>query len=263
MKEWGMIVFDPGATESRPIVSEAVALLQTRISEIQSLMRSRAATLAGLGYGPFPGIGIPASLVQSSLFPVLAHVVDPFEICSLANALPVFEEIGLAQPMVWPEASATAGDARSRRTLSRYNLNLVQLYSGEDEVLHDLREALPRAASGKLRCIRSEVETRMSELKSFVPEEGEIWDTADFYREKILYQIDRLERLFEAAANSKEHTANRHIRQACNFLAPNRRLQERELAAIQIPLRYAIEGIRRLYERLDILNFEHQLIWMD
>ncbi len=263
MKEWGMIVFDPVAIESRSIVSGAVASLQTRTSEIRFIMRGTAATLAGLGYGPFPETGVPSSLIQSLLFPVLAHVVDPFEICSLANALPVFEEIGLPQPMIWPEASATVGDARSRRTLSRYNLDLVQLYSGEDEVQRNLREALPRTASGKLRSIMSEVETRISELKSLVPEESEVLDAADSCKEKVLYQINRLEHLFEAAANLKEHTASRHIRQACNFLAPNRRLQERELAAIQIPLRYTIEAIRRLYEKLDILSFQHQLIWMD
>ena len=261
MEPWGMIVCDPGAPEFRPIVSETVAQLQTR--NLQFLMRDTAATLAGLGYGPFPETGIPASLIQSSLFPAVARVVDPLEICSLANVLPVFEEIGLVQPVIWPEGSATVGDARSRRTLSRYNLNLVQLYSGEEEVLRGLRESSPRAAAGKLRSIKSEVETRILQLKSLMPEESDFSERADSCKEKILYQIGRLEHLVDASLNAKERTASLHIHQVCNLLAPNGRLQERELAAIQIPLRYTIEGLRRLYEKLDILNFEHQLIWMD
>lgn len=262
-RQWGMIVFDPGAPEFRPIISRAVATLQARNSEIQFLMQGTASTLAGLGYGSFSTTAIPASLIQSLLFPVLVHVTDPFEIRSLANVLPVFEEIGRAQPIVWPEASATVGDVRCCRTLRRYSLSLAQLYSGEEEVLRTLREALPRAAAGKLRSIKSEVETRISELKRLVSEEGGFSKTADSCKEKILYQIDRLEHLLESALNTKEHTASRHIHQACNFLAPHRRLQERELAAVQIPLRYASEGLRHLYEKLDILSFEHQLIWMD
>jgi uncharacterized protein YllA (UPF0747 family) len=261
MKPWGMIVCDPGAPESREILSEAVAPLQTRA--FQFPVQGTSATLAGLGNGLFPGTGVPASLIQSSLFPVVARVVDPFEMCSLANVLPVFEKIDLVPPIVWPEASTTVGDVRSRRTLSRYDLNLMQLYSGEEEVLRSLREALPRAAPDKLRTIKFEVETQILQLKSLISLESGFVETADSCKEKILYQIERLEHLAEAALNEKERTASRHIHQVCNLLAPNGRLQERELAAIQIPLRYTIEGLQRLYEKLDILNFEHQLIWMD
>ncbi len=261
MKSWGMIVCGPSAPEFRSIVSEAVAQLQTRTSQFP--MRRTAATPAGLGHGPFPEMDVPASLIQSLLFPVVARVVGPFEICSLANVLPVLEEIGSVQPIVWPEASATVGDVRSRRTLSRYNLNLVQLYSGEEEVLRGLRETSPRAAPGKLRSIKPEIETQILQLKALIPEGSGFSETADSCKGKILYQIDRLEHLAEAALNARERTASRHIHQACNLLAPNRRLQERDLAAIQIPLRYTVDGLRRLYEKLDILSFEHQLIWMD
>jgi hypothetical protein len=40
-------------------------------------------------------------------------------------------------------------------------------------------------------------------------------------------------------------------------------MQEREIGAIQIPLNYSLRGLEMLYEQIDVMSFEHQLIWMD
>jgi hypothetical protein len=55
----------------------------------------------------------------------------------------------------------------------------------------------------------------------------------------------------------------RQISRTCNALAPNGRIQERELGGIQMLLRYSCAALRPLYEKLDILSREHQLIAMD
>jgi uncharacterized protein YllA (UPF0747 family) len=242
MKDWGMIVLDPTAAALQPAVNEALA--RVRIPAV-----------------PFPEDGITWQLAMNTALPVLACVVDPVELGSLA-ALPDFEDFGLPRLLAWPRVSATIGDVRSRRTLDRYHLDLSQLYSGEAAVLRSLNEALPRAGLMKLEGAKSAVEATILELKSLVPEGSEISVAADSCREKVCYQLMRIRNNFEAALDTKVQTASRRIRNACNLLAPNQRLQENELAAVQIPLRYSRAGLQTLWERLDILNFEHQLIWM-
>jgi uncharacterized protein YllA (UPF0747 family) len=264
MREWGMIVFDPAAPEAASLVNEALAPFKTKASEIEFLLSREESRLADEGY-PVPSrdVTIPGCLVQSALFPVLALVVDLSEIFWLAKALPVFDAMGLAQPLVWPGASATIGDAKSRRVLSRYNIALEHLYSGEEAVLKGIRDAIPGTAPAKLYSLKSEVEARTAELKSVMAARSDILEAADFCRERVTYQIRKLVNRLGDTLDSKEQTAKRRIHRACNLLAPNRKLQETELAAIQIPLRYSSEGLRRLWEKLDIRNFEHQLIWMD
>ena len=242
MKDWGMIVLDPTAAALQPAVNEALARI--RIPAV-----------------PFPEGEIARHLAMNAAFPVLACVVDPFELASLA-ALPDFEEFGLPRLMAWPRVSATIGDVRSRRTLDRYHLNLSQLFSGEAAVLRSLNDALPRAGLKKLDGAKSAVEATIVEVKLLVPEGSEISEAADSCREKVCYQLKRIRDGFESALDTKAQTAGRRIRNACNLLAPNQRLQENELAAVQIPLRYSRAGLRILWEQLDILNFEHQLIWM-
>jgi uncharacterized protein YllA (UPF0747 family) len=242
MKDWGMIVLDPTAAALQPAVNEALARI--RIPAV-----------------PSPEDGITWQLAMHAALPVLACVVDPFELASLA-ALPDLEELGLARLMAWPRVSATIGDVRSRRTLDRYHLNLSQLFLGEAAVLRSLNDALPQAGLKKLDGAKSAVEATIVEVKSLVPEGSEISKAADSCGEKLCYQLKKLRDGFEAALDTKAQTANRRIRNACNLLAPNQQLQENELAAVQIPLRYSRAGLRTLWEQLDILNFEHQLIWM-
>ena len=259
MKEWGMVVLDPGAPEVQPVIEEVRTRVCSRTPQDESLFRDETARIADQPGDAFS----PGFLIQSAILPVLACVVDPLDIYPVAASLAAFDKLGLARPAAWPRTSATVGDVRSRRTLSRYNLDLVQLYSGADEVMRGISNSLPHSAPEKLDGLIVEVESRIKQLKSIAPAEKELSATADSCGEKIVYQLGKLRDKTRAALDLKEKTANRQIHMACNWLAPNRNVQERELAFVQIPLSFSLAGLRKLYDRLDILTFEHQLIWMD
>lgn len=232
LEEWGMIVIDSHSLELQSLADHAMQTL-------------------------------PRSLIQNAVLPVLAAVIDPYEIDLHAGRQQAFESSGRIQPMAWPQASATIIDARSRRTLDRYDLNLPRLYGGWEALAGRFADAMPRGASEKLLSLRQEVEERIDRLKVLGPAESDFGKEADSAREKILFQLDRVRTNFDAACQRKRETVGRHIRRACNALAPNGRIQERELAGIYLPLRHSRAALRSLYERLDILSLEHQLIFMD
>lgn len=242
MSDWEMVVLDPAAAPLQPAVNRAPARIRPPA-------------------GPFPDERITRELAMSAALPVLARVVDPAEAGSLV-ALPDFEEFGLPRLMAWPRVSATIGDIKSRRTLDRYHLNISQLYSGVEGVLASFADEIPRVGLQKLDDAGSMVEEAILEIKSLVPGGGRVLKAAEDCREKVCYQLKKVRDNFEASLNSRVRIAGRRVRRACNLLAPNQRLQETELAAVQIPLRYSRAGLRTLYEQMDIMNFEHQLIWM-
>lgn len=232
LKEWGMVVVNPHAADFQPFVDQTAAPL-------------------------------PESLIQSSVLPVLASVIDPHEVYSYVEERRTFAAFKRIQPMAWPQASATIVDARSRRTLERYNLDLHQLYSGETAIIGGFADGIPHGASVKLLNLRQETEDRIAQLSVLSPAESDFGKATESAREKIVFQLDRLRENFDAACKSRQETIGRRVRRACNSLAPNGRSQERELAGIQLPLRYSRAVLRSLYEKLDILSLEHQLIYMD
>jgi uncharacterized protein YllA (UPF0747 family) len=240
MKEWGMIVLNAAAPTVQSI-----------------LTRARAA----IG-GQAVNYDTPLA-VQRLVMPVIAYVVDPYEIQAYERMLPFFDEHGLPKPIFWPQCSATMLDARSRRILERFSLNLSQLYSGEEEIAGKIRDARPRSALEKLESLKSEATMRMEKMRSFGPQGSEFAKTADACAEKIIYQLQKLLDNCIDTRKRQEQVTSRQIHKLCNSLAPNGHMQERELGGIQIPLRYSCAGLRSLYEKLDFFKFEHQLISMD
>jgi uncharacterized protein YllA (UPF0747 family) len=239
MKDWGMLLVDSFSAEFQSV------LPQTAYNEpsIEDAHRTY--------------------LIQSSILPVISCVIDPDEVFSFAGAQPFFDRVDQVQPLAWPQASATAVDIRSRRTLERHKLELSHLYSGEQAIMLDLQNAMSYTAAEKLGSLRAEVEAQIARLKALNSSGKELSKTLESNREKIIFQINKLSEHFESARTRKQETAGRQIHKACNCLAPGGKLQERELAGIQMPLRYSRSVLPSLYEKLDILNLEHQIVLMD
>lgn len=264
MKEWGMVVVDASVPPFETILTEAFTSVLNQVDGIESLLQKHSEEPAGAGCtGEFPGKAARTILARGLALPVAACIIDPWEVHTYARVLPVFDEIGFLRPLAWPQASATIVDARSRRILERYKLSIEQLYEGAEEAANRIRDAVPHSAPGKLDNLKLEVETRLADLGTLAPAGSKFAKTSDSCRRKIVYQLEKLARNCAAAGQRKEQAARRQLHKACNWLAPDRRAQERELAGIQIPLRYSRAGLRSVYEKLDILTIEHQLIPMD
>jgi uncharacterized protein YllA (UPF0747 family) len=240
MKDWGMIILNTGAPPIQSILTRVRATIQREAANF-----------------------IDWFAVPCLVIPMIACVVDPYEIQGYERTLPLLDEYGLPKPIIWPQCSATMLDARSRRTLERFNLGLNQLYSGEETIAGKIRDATPNNAFEKLKSLKAEATMRITKMRASGPSGSEFEKTADACTEKIVYQLQKILDNCMDARKRQEQATSRQIHKLCNSLAPNGRMQERELGGIQIPLRYSCAGLRSLYEKLDIMKFEHQLISMD
>ena len=265
MNEWGPVVVDPQAAAMEPVMKEALASLSTATTA--DTLQGQKLRLAEAGYSDTQAESendsMPTLLVQGLLLPVLAVVVDSFELFSLVRALPVLDALSLPRPLAWPAASATILDARSRRTLEKYHLECEDLFSGEDEVIRKITGALPYSVLAKLDGLTQEIDRQMTELGKAGSAGEDFLKTRDDCRKKVLYQIKKLRDHFDAALRRKQETAQRQVHRACNALAPNYGSQARELAGIQFLLRYSRALLGFLYDRLDAGTVEHQLIGVD
>lgn len=166
-------------------------------------------------------------------------------------------------PLLWPRASATLIDGRSRRTLDRYALGPADLFAGEEAAVAAVLGRMRTPVPGLLEELRGEV------LRA-LPEAGAAAGTADRFpkvrdsvRKRVLYQLDKVRRQCLLALSVQEAAARRRVRRACHTLAPGGRTQEEALGGLWIPLRFSPAGLDRLRERLELLSPEHQWIEMD
>ncbi|MBN2338122.1 MAG: bacillithiol biosynthesis BshC [Acidobacteria bacterium] len=243
---------------------------------IRTIDPAELGLLAELLRVPPPGEGarLPGLLLGRLLGEENAVVLES----SAAAALPAVVEVvgfddvleradsgrpGEKGPVLWPRASATLLDARSRRTLERYGLGPGDLFAGEEAAVGRILGRMRTTVPGRLEELRGEV---LRVLSGPGPPGGageRFLKFRDSCRGRIVYQLDKVRRQCLEAVAVKEAAARRRVRRACHALAPGGRPQEEVFGGVWIPLRFSPAGLGRLRERLDILSPEHQLIEMD
>jgi hypothetical protein len=260
MEPWGMMFFDMPAVAATH--AERIVSLQSRIRA--EFVREQESNLARAGYAGESEGGLPELVLWSFLLPVFAQVTDSYELFPFSSALPVFDELGIARPLAWPYSGVTVGDARSRKILEKYNLEIFDLFSGERSVVECLLNSKATdSVLTKLDGLKSDVEQIFSRIGGQTGSLDDFEKEKDSCREKVLYQIQNLRQRFESARQVREEAVSRQIRRACNLLAPNRRIQESELSGIYFLLRNTQSVLQSVHDRLNASTFQHQLIFMD
>ena len=204
-------------------------------------------------------------LPQSMMLPVAAFVVDSNEIAEEVKDAPMCEYDGITRPIIKHLPSVTISNARIMKTLRRYGLDLTQILEGNERVMDYVRESLKSDAPGRLLKLKDETAVVLNELKtaSFFARGERSCCISRARSSRIIYQLEKIQKLSRAALADKEKAAEYRIRKACDFLAPLGGRQQDALGCAQIPLYYGMAGLRALYERLDITTPNHQLIEMD
>ena len=214
--------------------------------------------------GPMLPDGMVPPLLTVLLLPAVAAVADACELPRWSALTALCRNVRRDSPRIWPRASFTAVDSRSRRLLDRYGIPPDLLYEG---VAPLLRRALPeQGADEVLRGIsrlQDAAEARARTLSGFLGPEAAATAGVQRRLARIHYQLEKL------AERSRVHRARRaeiledRFRRLCTRLAPEGCLQESRLAALQV-LAEGAEGIvQRLSEGMDITSWQHQYLNLD
>ena len=202
--------------------------------------------------------------IQSCILPVFARIVDPCELSSYMEAQQGFDSTGLVPPISWPASSATVIDARRRKIMEKYAVGLQDLLKGEASVLRHLsKKMIPSSIETKLDSVKTEVERHIAGLNDSGMDGKSFGKAKKRSRERIAYQLDKIRNRVEKARLEKQEVMQRQIQRACGYLVPDGIRQENSLAGISFPLRYSRSVLSFFRENLDIMKFEHQLIYLE
>jgi uncharacterized protein YllA (UPF0747 family) len=272
--DWGLLLLESRRPDWKRLQENVLSDLKIDPLRIEAILRRELDRLREAGYSAdyrgqsaaMPDIvsSVLIMLAQNHLLPLAARVVDPPEMLTAGLMKPLADDSNSIPPLLWPQASATIIDARSRRALERHGIGFAELFAGA-RVAVDRMARWGKVASllDNLDGLKSEIAGRTAELAALAAERADLAGDVEEARRRMSYQIDKLRQRLTAAAAEQRQAAERQLGRTANRLAPDGRLQERALAGIWFLLEYSRRFLDVVHRKVDIMNFDHQLIDMD
>jgi bacillithiol synthase len=200
-------------------------------------------------------------VVQDYLLPTLAYTGGAAEVAYFAQAGVVFEKLlGRVTPVL-PRFSATLVEPNAGRILTRYQLQLPDLFHGPDKVRETIAaRSLPPDLQTRFQEAYGSVEQSMTALRESLGKlDSTLIRAADRTRTGMWYQVNRLHMRAARAEILRNEVIGRHTDVVCNALFPHKTLQEREIAGISFAARYGPGLLTNLYDALGPDCHDHQV----
>jgi uncharacterized protein YllA (UPF0747 family) len=198
------------------------------------------------------------------LLPTAVYVAGPSEIAYHAQLRPVYEHLGVRQPMLYPRASATFVEDRVQRAMERYLLDLPAFFDDPDQIKARVIEQIDEVKVDRLFTEADRaVGDALNELRFGLKEiDQTLQGPLDGLRIKVGGNLELLREKAVAAQQRRHESAMRQIERASGSLLPGGLLQERTLSILYYMNKYGPELVRWLKGEVDIHGFKHQLLTM-
>ena len=210
------VTIDPGAT----LMFEISGGRRNALADGQPL--GRADNLS-------PG-AILRPLWQDACLATIASVVGPGELSYLAVAGPLYQKLGVPQPVLVPRASMTLVEPSLAKLMLRYRWDLPDLKEGPDRLAKTLPLDEQSAVEEGLDDLSNLARSRLQELANAIREaDASMLGAFERTEGKVVEELQKLLVKLRNSRQNRQGTGQRQVRRLCNNLMPKGRLQERVL----------------------------------
>jgi bacillithiol synthase len=201
-------------------------------------------------------------IVEDFLLPTIAYCGGAAEAAYFAQAGVVYEALLKRITPIVPRFSATIVEPKIQRLLERYELKVVDIFGGPDELRQKLAEhSLPQDLQRAFEATKQSLEMQLTTIKENLTKlDRTLVDAGDTAASKILYQLDKLHGQAARAELQKQDVVRRHAETLSQALYPEKALQERGIGGIYFVARYGPELLHQLYESLQTECHDHQIV---
>jgi bacillithiol biosynthesis cysteine-adding enzyme BshC len=201
-------------------------------------------------------------VVQDSILPTAAYVGGPAELAYLAQAEVIYRKVLGRMPVPLNRAGFTLIDERSRKLMERYKLTLADFFQGEQALRERMSMTLiPPRLGGTIESTKAEtlhaLERLTAGLEAFDPNLAKLTRKS---REKIKYQLSKIEKKTAREILGRETTASAHVRYLYGLIYPHRHLQERLYSILPFLAKHGFDLIDTIYENVRLECPDHQLL---
>jgi uncharacterized protein YllA (UPF0747 family) len=174
----------------------------------------------------------------------------------------IYQAFDLPMPIIYPRKSLTLLEGKIEKVLDNYRLTVTDFWGDIEILLNTIsKEQLPEDLDKRLKDTAQSVSRNLTELENVVISfEKTLADTVQNVKGRIQGQIDLLEKKIVQAYKKRNEVMRQQLYKAQNSLNPNSHIQERELNIVPYLFKYGFEFTDRIYEAMDITDFDHQII---
>lgn len=204
-------------------------------------------------------------VLQDYWLPTLAYIGGPAEVAYFAQVGVVYEKLlGRVTPIT-SRLSATLIEPRIARLLTKYQVELPELFHGECELRDCIAaRALPAELKHDFAAAKHAVEESMRQVSASLTKlDPTLVEAAGRALSKMQYQVNRLEKRAAQAELRRSEILARHATQIENALYPRKTLQEREIAGLCFYAKYGPGLIDRLIELAQARCPEHKVLVLE
>jgi bacillithiol biosynthesis cysteine-adding enzyme BshC len=201
-------------------------------------------------------------ICQDMLLPTVCYVGGPSEIAYHGQLGPVYEALGVIQPVIYPRASVSLVQTGLVRAMEKYGLEFPEFLGEISRVTSKVVEQISEIKlDGLFAGVTKNIHDALGELKFGLNEvDPTLLGALENVSSKIDVNIGVLKEKSVAAQKRRNETAVRQIEKAASGLLPAGGMQERELSPVYYMNKYG-EGLGTwLMDRIDVTGFKHQIL---
>ncbi len=202
------------------------------------------------------------AVVQDYLLPTIAYCGGAAEIAYFAQTSEVYRLLQRPATPILPRSSLTMIERHTGRVLERYALQLVDLFTGLENVIRRVVEEHLGAETAQTftqseEAVNAELDKLREQLSSIDPTLADALETG---RRKINYQLEGLRTRFHRAQMSRDDAAHRQLKRALDQLYPEKDLQERHINISSLLARHGRYVIDWIFNAINLESTEHQIV---
>ena len=208
-----------------------------------------------------PGVML-RPVVQDFLFPTACYFGGGAEVAYFAQNSEVYRVLGRPVTPVFHRQSFTVVEAKQRRVLEKFGLNLAGLFVGkEDTTLKLAGESVSPDTARLFAEVEERINTEMNRLDQAVSHiEPTLAKNVARRRQRIIYHIGALRKKTLLAKVRNDEIVNRQINELFAVLLPHGELQERTINVFSYINKYGLNFIDWIYDAIDLDDKEHRII---
>ena len=193
-------------------------------------------------------------VVEASIFPTVCYVAGPGEIAYLGQLRAFFENEDVAMPVVAPRTSMTLVEAKNRKVLDKFDLDLHDL----DRPFHELasevaRDEMPDPVRRALGELRGAVGEKSAELRDAAREvDPTLKGPVEHARNVAFKELNEVEKKIVQAVKRQDEIALEQLEKAQVHLRPEGDPQERVLNVLYYLVRYGEDFLPEVAERCSV-----------
>jgi bacillithiol biosynthesis cysteine-adding enzyme BshC len=203
-------------------------------------------------------------VVQDFLLPTLTYVGGPSEVAYLAQVGPLYRELDLKAPIIFPRFSYTIVEKKIAKILEKYHLKFPDVFLGSEALIKKIvEENLDQKLAGRFDDIESKLASLLGELEGPLRAVDQtLGEALKTTHQKVQYQIGHLRTKFVHAEARQQEVLTKQIEKVLAILYPLKTLQERRINIFYFLSRYGMDFLAQLYEEIDLTDPQHRLCFV-